>query len=665
VACLLSGLKTFDDAYPAHDRVLRVAKGLHGFHVYATEFWTEYLFSWASSNNTITADTSSRSLISLACELACELERTDSTIITDDPMTKPIDKRLEFLQQYPVLQKHVDRALRGRSLDSLKSRILQDHSRTAAECLFNIILTMCLDNQVKQQRSTTQPVSDRIGTLLASYQELVKFLLSQTYYPGISPDELESFKVHFGTAAFTCRLTSCSYATIGFDTAKLLMKHERTHIRWFQCTVPGCQYPPLVSNQALTNHRKKYHTPVITSKPILRHTSTSKRSNLNHSQGLRRESSANQPQEEQPGQQQLSPQQGQQPQQPQQSGQNNANPGMQPAGAPDPRILYGVPPQVPQDFPLHVLQVFPDDMAHFRNQRPNLAQIPDDQLRNIVLEMKKDSWAQQQQIRNQQLLLQQHILNQQAQAQTRAQIAPDQSQQGAQSQMGGPQGPSQQQSPQPNQTPRPQNVPVPNAMAQIAALQTNGQKQPSVTPEQTRPEPQPANNRAQPNQAMNEIVGRLRALGLETKQQSIQEVMPDIPMTPQEHSEMATKLQRIVVEMGKIGRTLINRYHITRDDARARIFFRTVSSKPNTMTYTNSTQRWRILKQFADDEKMSILKDAFSIRSSEIDHARDLLESMAKDLINARNADMAKQQGTPQAQSAQLTQPQQPMPQQQ
>ncbi|KAF4339743.1 NACHT domain protein [Fusarium beomiforme] len=520
VTCLLSGLKTFDDAYPAHDRILRVAKGLHGFHVYATEFWTEYLFSCFSSNNTTTVD-SSKSLISLSSELADELERTDSTITTDDSTMKPTDKRLEFLQQYPVLQKHVERALRARSLESLKSRILQDNN-----------------NQVKQQGSKTQPVSDKIGTLLASYQELVKFLLSQIYYPGLSSDELESFKAHFGTAAFTCRLTSCSYATIGFDTANLLMKHERTHIRWFQCTVPGCQYPPLTSNQALTNHRKKYHTPDITPRPILRHTSASNGSNLDHSRDLRGDSSANQPEEQQPGQQQLSPQQ---------SGQNNASPDMQAVGGPRPNPLQAAQRQMPLNIPAYILQASPQEIAILRN-RPQYAQFPEERLHNIVLGIKKTVWINQQQ-----------------------------------------------------------------------------------------------------QQGPNEIMGHLRALEREEQQQLIQETMPDILMTPQEYRETATKLEKAVADMNKIGRSLRSWYGITRDDTRTTMFLRT---------------RWRILEQFTENEKMFIAKDAFSIQAFEIDQAGVLFESMAQDLLFARNMNIAKQKAVRQAQDAQLTQPQQPMPQQ-
>jgi hypothetical protein len=132
VACLISGLKFFDDAYPAHDRVLRVAKGLHGFHVYATEFWTEYVLSCLGSNYATTAD-SSNLLISLACELADKLEHEDRTKRTDVSIMNPLDTRLKCLHQCRVLQKHVDQCLRSRSLETLESRILAGYGEKPAD----------------------------------------------------------------------------------------------------------------------------------------------------------------------------------------------------------------------------------------------------------------------------------------------------------------------------------------------------------------------------------------------------------------------------------------------------------------------------------------------------------------------------------------------------
>ena len=83
-----------------------------------------------------------------------------------------------------------------------------------------------------------------------------------------------------------------------------------------------------------------------------------------------------------------------------------------------------------------------------------------------------------------------------------------------------------------------------------------------------------------PPQAGNETMARLKALGQEEQRKSIQEVMNDIPMTQEEHNEMAAKLTKIVVDMTKIGRGLTKWYNITRDDARAKMFFRMVSLYP-------------------------------------------------------------------------------------
>lgn len=104
--------------------------------------------------------------------------------------------------------------------------------------------------------------------MLASYQRVVSSLLRQNHCPGLSADELELFKIHFGSAAFTCRLSSCPRTTLGFETERLRSEHEMSHIRCFRCTFPGCQYPPFVSARALKNHTSKYHTPITDRKAI-------------------------------------------------------------------------------------------------------------------------------------------------------------------------------------------------------------------------------------------------------------------------------------------------------------------------------------------------------------------------------------------------------------
>ncbi|KIL88700.1 hypothetical protein FAVG1_07948 [Fusarium avenaceum] len=254
ITCLLSGLNVFCHTDAEQDRSLRVAKGLHGFHVYATEFWTEYLLSWVASEYP-RAECDSVPLLDIACKLAASLD-VSPPITTSNARhpDKMMDKRLQFLEKHPTLLKLINQALQARSLESLESRVLRD----------------CLTDQETQQRANPEIVPDHISRMLASYQEVVKSLLAQNYHPELSTDEFELFKVHFGATAYTCQLTSCSRATIGFETEELLKEHEKRHIKWFQCTVPECQFPSFVSARALKSHMKKHHTVSVTAKAIRR-----------------------------------------------------------------------------------------------------------------------------------------------------------------------------------------------------------------------------------------------------------------------------------------------------------------------------------------------------------------------------------------------------------
>lgn len=45
INCLLSSQKVFAPSYSEAESTLRVLRGLHGFHMYATEFWVDYLLA--------------------------------------------------------------------------------------------------------------------------------------------------------------------------------------------------------------------------------------------------------------------------------------------------------------------------------------------------------------------------------------------------------------------------------------------------------------------------------------------------------------------------------------------------------------------------------------------------------------------------------------------
>ncbi|KAJ4127046.1 hypothetical protein NW768_008667 [Fusarium equiseti] len=255
MACLLSGLESFRLKDLGQNQILLVAKGLYGFLVYATEFWTEYLLCYEPSQES-RLESSPEPFLRLAGQLANELERLDPTNLDKSASGDLVDKRLAKLQKYGVLWKHVECALNARSPKSLEARVFKTQAEEGEEGTGHC--------------SKSLPLSDPISDLLTSYQEVVKALIGQTFHAGISASELEYFRAHLGTSAFTCHLTACSRATIGFTTEKMLREHERSHINWLRCTAPGCQYPPRFSPRTLKVHMNKHHPSSSTPKPIRR-----------------------------------------------------------------------------------------------------------------------------------------------------------------------------------------------------------------------------------------------------------------------------------------------------------------------------------------------------------------------------------------------------------
>lgn len=121
ITCLLSGLHVFSDAYNEQDKLLRLVKGVHAFHIYATEYWTEYLLTTAADCGGLEA---SPTLLSLAYRLTDVLEKVPLA-----PPSQPttcsttVDDRLSLLGQHSVLQKYVENALLARSQKQLEHEI--------------------------------------------------------------------------------------------------------------------------------------------------------------------------------------------------------------------------------------------------------------------------------------------------------------------------------------------------------------------------------------------------------------------------------------------------------------------------------------------------------------------------------------------------------------
>ncbi|KAI2463946.1 hypothetical protein F4781DRAFT_440047 [Annulohypoxylon bovei var. microspora] len=118
---------------------------------------------------------------------------------------------------------------------------------------------------------------------------------------------------------------------------------------------------------------------------------------------------------------------------------------------------------------------------------------------------------------------------------------------------------------------------------------------------------------------MSEEMQRLKAIGQEEHMAAAKELYQEIQMSPEHYQDMAQKIQSMVGEMSKISKILGRWYTLTRDDNRARMFFK---------------MRLRLVKQFADGEKMTTLKKAFSLKPQDLDGVRAMLEGMARDVAS-------------------------------
>ncbi|UKZ83454.1 hypothetical protein TrVFT333_011263 [Trichoderma virens FT-333] len=236
ITCLLAGFRIFDTTYDSNERDLKILRGLHGFHIYATEYWLEDLLC---SSAAICDDHQVVSVLySTAKALADRLNTASlSAEISTEQESDILDTRLDRFANQGAVYNMLRSALRERSTKATSDPTKQE--TFSAEII----------------RLAPQNLKD----LLASYQASIRSLLMIPSFTGITFEELEKFKREFRTAAFTCRVPNCPRAAAGFTDEKKLSEHERTHTQRIVCTVPDCQYPPLTSSRALRVHLSKCH----------------------------------------------------------------------------------------------------------------------------------------------------------------------------------------------------------------------------------------------------------------------------------------------------------------------------------------------------------------------------------------------------------------------
>ncbi|KAK8115310.1 hypothetical protein PG999_007379 [Apiospora kogelbergensis] len=253
VTCLLAGTEAFSNGLPHDSRyeqmLVRVIRGLHSFHVYAKEFWTDYLLSLCPPEEKSHSDASS--LFNLAIQLATRLDqlspRPSQSSATlqiaqggdqRSPM-KYADDRIRNLLD-PLLQDVVNRCLKARTSERLEQDLQQLEARGQPMNYTEI--------------SSIPAPEEGVSLILKEYQATLKYILSQPDYPDVTAADLESFKRQFRSSVYTCRVRGCPRATDGFAVQGQCYQHEFLHVRRLICTYQGCQYPPFITPRALKNH---------------------------------------------------------------------------------------------------------------------------------------------------------------------------------------------------------------------------------------------------------------------------------------------------------------------------------------------------------------------------------------------------------------------------
>ncbi|PNP53072.1 hypothetical protein THARTR1_06282 [Trichoderma harzianum] len=199
--------------------------------MYATEFWVDYLLASLEFDQ---AQFFESDFFALSCSLA-------ENFVAAETNCEAADGSLSDTRLAPIRQKHYP-------LYKMAKVVLLEQNQETIEA------TSVHDGSIPHDDMASDVIA-----LKKRYQTTIQKLLNCSNYPGISFQQLEQFKQNFRTSAFTCRVWSCPYATMGFNNIDSLTCHEAEHSKHI-CRVQGCQYPVFTSARLLKNHVAEHHT---------------------------------------------------------------------------------------------------------------------------------------------------------------------------------------------------------------------------------------------------------------------------------------------------------------------------------------------------------------------------------------------------------------------
>jgi hypothetical protein len=101
VTCLLAGMDLFRSGASEHEKHLKVVTGLHGFHLYAADYWIDYLMDVISTSSGTICEVP---LYQLAVALAVRGGESENEIILadDEKIPQEMEKVIAKLPDIPL-----------------------------------------------------------------------------------------------------------------------------------------------------------------------------------------------------------------------------------------------------------------------------------------------------------------------------------------------------------------------------------------------------------------------------------------------------------------------------------------------------------------------------------------------------------------------------------
>ncbi|KAJ9503773.1 hypothetical protein H2202_000912 [Exophiala xenobiotica] len=249
---------------PCEDLVkIQVAKGFHGLHNYANEYWFQHLLQCAPDLVHLDAsgamDSALRTLRDQYWKdtpghAAQGLKLDDTTTANEIRDELAAFGDLEHVRQM------------GTDVQTFRSHLVQErHAHEVAESMLTLdALFFKADLYSEHHTYEREHDPTHFSQISHYYQEVVLSLLTcklGEVPPSIDQETLDTFRKVYGESEFTCRFHECAFHSDGFHTIQARNDHELTHVKTLRCADPTCEFfaRGFASKTGLLKHNRKYH----------------------------------------------------------------------------------------------------------------------------------------------------------------------------------------------------------------------------------------------------------------------------------------------------------------------------------------------------------------------------------------------------------------------